>query len=87
MGRRKAWRSAAADAGREPHELFKAGRLNGCEAISTDLTCLSAYDGTDLAGFIVECVGAFIAYDRHDELIGSFPTLRAAVRSIPAVRS
>ena len=66
-----------------PTKSFKAGRLNSSEAISTDLTCLAAYDGTDLAGFIVERVGAFIAYDRHDRLIGSFPTLHGAVRSIP----
>jgi hypothetical protein len=84
--RRKARRLATADAGREPHESFKAGKLNDSKAISTDLTCLSAYDGAYLAGFIVERVGAFIAYDRHDRLIGSFPTLRAAMRAIPAVR-
>jgi hypothetical protein len=87
VGRRRARRLAAADAGRAPHESFKAGRLNGSEAISQNLACLSAYDGTDLVGFIIESVGAFIAYDPHDRLIGSFPTVRAAVRAIPAVRS
>ena len=52
-----------------------------------NLACLSAYVGTDLVGFITESAGAFIAYDPHDQLIGTFPTLRAAVRAIPALRS
>jgi hypothetical protein len=85
--RRKARRPATADAVRELPGSFKAGKLNGSEATSQNLACLSAYDGTSLAGFIVERVGAFIAYDLHDQLIGSFPTLHAAVRAIPAVRS
>jgi hypothetical protein len=83
--RRKASRPAAADAGREPRGSFNTGELNGPEAISTDLTCLSAYDGTDLAGFVVESAGRFIAYYLNDRLIGAFTTLRAAV-SIPAVQ-
>lgn len=87
MGRQKARRPAAADAGREPHGSFKAGKPNGPEATSQNLACLSAYVGTDLVGFITESAGAFIAYDPHDQLIGTFPTLRAAVRAIPALRS
>jgi hypothetical protein len=85
--RRKARSPATANAVREARGWFKAGELlNDPDATSTDLTCLSAYDGTDLAGFIVERTGRFIAYDLHDHLIGTFPTLRPAVRAIPRVR-
>lgn len=82
MQRPRARSPAFAEANCEARGSFKAGELlNGPDATSTDSTCLSAYDGTDLVGFIVEGAGRFIAY-----LIGAFTTSRAAVRSIPAVQ-
>jgi hypothetical protein len=84
---RKASRPTAAIAGHEPRVVSEhAGEPLGGEANFDPSTCLAAYDGAAFVGSIVKRAGTFIAYDLHDRLIGSPPTLRATVRSIPAVR-
>jgi hypothetical protein len=84
---RKASRPTAAKAAREPRVASEqAGEPLRDEAKFDPIRCLSAYDGADLAGFVAERTGRFIAYDLNDYLIGAFTTLRAAVRSIPAVQ-
>jgi hypothetical protein len=86
VARRKASRPTAAIAAREPRVSKHAGRRCGGQANFDPCRCLVAYDGAAFVGSFIEAGARFIAYDFHDRLIGSFPTLRAAVRSIPAVR-
>jgi hypothetical protein len=47
---------------------------------------VAVYDGTDLAGFIVERTGGrFVAYGVDHQVIGTFASQRDAMRAIPAV--
>jgi hypothetical protein len=88
MRRRKAAGPAAAIAAREPRVVSEpAGEPLRNQANFDPCQCLAAYDGADLAGFVVDSGARFVAYDLHDRLIGTFATLRAAVRAIPVVRS
>jgi hypothetical protein len=88
--RRRKAAGPATDKVNGPHAVSQAGKPRDREATPSDSAFqgLAVYDGTDLAGFIVERTGGrFVAFDLHDRLLGSFPTLRAAVRSIPVVRA
>jgi hypothetical protein len=48
---------------------------------------LSVTDGAVTAGRIVQQDGSFFAFDANFVLLGEYQTQRAAVRSIPAVRT
>jgi hypothetical protein len=47
---------------------------------------LSVCDGTVRCGSIIERRGLYVAFDAADQIIGTFTTLSAAMRAIPAVR-
>jgi hypothetical protein len=60
---------------------LKNKRLNGAGTVVP--ASLSVYDGTALAGFIVERAGEFTAFNADNEQLGTFQTQRAASRAIP----
>lgn len=90
MARRKAPGPTSPVGGHEPRGPDLAGEQIGPVATSKKLPNqgreLFVHDGTLRAGTVVEHDGGFDAFDTAGNLIGKFSVLRAAVRSIPAVR-
>jgi hypothetical protein len=85
---RKARRPATDLVVNRPHVDTRAGEPDVREAKSLNRFCpLAVYDGTALAGSIVERAGKFVAYNVNNHRIGTFVSLRDAMRAIPAVRS
>jgi hypothetical protein len=81
---RKKRRPAAGDDG--PKQKGKRS-LSTEIAEPTQAHFLSVYDGSCLAGFIVERGGQFLAFDPGHELIGTYANQRDAMLGIPMVRS
>jgi hypothetical protein len=61
--------------------------VRGVKAKSPSVDCrghvLTVFDGADRVGSLVEGGGEFRAYDRAGALVGTFPDMRAAGRSLP----
>jgi hypothetical protein len=48
---------------------------------------LSVYDGSVQVGTVVLFGSDYCAFDTREELVGSFPDLRDAVRALPKVKA
>jgi hypothetical protein len=72
----------------DPRPQKKGGKKQPLSSQNTpsEQVRLAVYDGTDLAGFIVESAGAFAAFDPNHKPIGLFANQRDASRAIPMVR-
>jgi hypothetical protein len=81
---RKARRPATADAVREAHASFQAGKLKRRDATSPH-TALSVYDGRCHIGFLLLRGKAGVeAFDADDRSLGLFPDTKTAAAAISA---
>jgi hypothetical protein len=63
---------------------FSSGQTGVQGLIHTDHITQAVYDGRTALGTIELIDGAFVAVDSTGKVVGSFDTLKAAARSLPA---